>query len=194
MVELLTGILFLIFSNSTPYIYSSISDFGFQIFFSWIFLSILICISLIDIDNLWIPQGLINFGFLSGFFVLISIDIFNKQLFESNLIFNGAVSSLMAYFIFESIRILAKYIFKKDAIGKGDSKLVAMLSLWLGPMGTLLSVGIAYIFAAIFCLLAIPVKLVKFKQAIPFAPFLSLGGLLIWFVGNEFIIERILRI
>ena len=98
----------------------------------------------------------------------------------------------MSFFIFESLRYFAKYIFKKDAIGRGDSKLVAMLALWLGPIGTLLAVGISYIFAAIYCLIGLRFNLVKFKQVIPFAPFLSLGGLLIWLIGNDFVIKKIL--
>jgi len=103
-------------------------------------------------------------------------------------------SSALSFFIFESLRYLAKFIFKKDAIGKGDSKLVAMIALWLGPIGTLFAVAISYIFAAIYCLIGLPLNLVNFKQVIPFAPFLSLGGLLIWLVGNEFVIKKILLI
>ena len=91
------------------------------------------------------------------------------------------------------MRYLAKYIFKKEALGKGDSKLVAMIALWLGPLGTLIAVGISYICAAIFCLFGISTSLIKYRQVIPFAPFLSLGGLLTWFFGNEFIIKMIYR-
>ena len=89
---------------------------------------------------------------------------------------------------------MTKYIYKKDAIGKGDSKLVAMLALWLGPMGTLFAVCISYIFAAIYCLVGLAINRVRLRQVIPFAPFLSLGGLLIWLLGNEFIVEKVLRI
>ena len=76
----------------------------------------------------------------------------------------------------------------------GDSKLVAMLALWVGPVGTLFAVGISYIFAAIYCLVGFSINLVKLRQFIPFAPFLSLGGLLVWLLGNDFIFEKILRI
>ena len=100
----------------------------------------------------------------------------------------------MSFFIFESLRYFAKYIFKKDAIGKGDSKLVAMLALWLGPIGTLFAVGISYIVAAIYCLVGISLNLVRFRQVIPFGPFLSFGGLFIWLIGNDFVIYKILRI
>ena len=83
---------------------------------------------------------------------------------------------------------------KKDAIGKGDSKLVAMLTLWLGPIGTLFAVGFSYIFAAIYCFIGLSTNFLKFRQAIPFAPFISLGGLTVWFLGNDFIMLKILRI
>ena len=87
-----------------------------------------------------------------------------------------------------------RYIFKKDALGKGDSKLIAMLALWLGPMGTLLMVGLSYIFAAAYCFLGLSMNFLRLRQAIPFAPFLSLGGLVVWLLGNKFIMEKILHI
>ena len=194
LVELITAILFVIFINSSPSLYNSSSNLFFNIFFSWLFLSVLISIALIDIDSFWIPQSLINFGFYTGILGLIFIGLFNNKFVDFYLLFRGLSSSAMSFFIFESLRYLAKYIFKKDAIGKGDSKLVAMLALWLGPMGTLFSVAIAYVIAAIYCLVGLPLNLVRFRQVIPFAPFLSLGGLIMWLIGNEFIFEKILRI
>ena len=110
------------------------------------------------------------------------------------LLTKGLGEALISFFIFETLRYLAKNIYKKDAIGKGDSRLVAMLALWLGPLGTLFAVGISYVFAAIYCLVGLSLNLVRLKQVIPFAPFLSLGGLLIWLLGNDFIIYKILRI
>ncbi len=194
IVELSTAILFVVFINSTPSFFSSNSNLFLNIFLSWLFLSLLICITLIDIESFWIPQGLINFGFFTGLLGLIVVDLFNDKFIDFYLLVKGLSSSAMSFFIFESLRYLAKYIFKKDAIGKGDSKLVAMLSLWLGPMGTLLSIAIAYIFAAAYCLVGLSLNQVRFRQVIPFAPFLSLGGLIIWLLGNEFIFEKILRI
>ena len=69
-----------------------------------------------------------------------------------------------------------------------------MIALWLGPIGTLFAVAISYIFAAIYCLIGLQFNLVKFKEVIPFAPFLSLGGLIIWLIGNDFFIKKILLI
>ena len=194
IVEFLTGIIFIISINSTPSFYLSNSNFILNLFFNWVFLSLLICIALIDIDSFWIPQGLINFGFITGVLGLIFISLFDNGNINFYLLIKGLSTSLASFFIFESLRYFAKLFFKKDALGKGDSKLVAMLGLWLGPIGTLFAVSISYIFAAIYCLVGFSINLVRSGQVIPFAPFLSLGGLFIWFLGNEFIFEKILRI
>ena len=194
LIELTTAILFVVFINSSPSFYGSSSNLLFNIFFSWLFLSLLICITLIDIDSFWIPQGLINFGFFTGLLGLIFIGLLNEKSIDFYLLLRGLSSSAMWFFVFESLRLIAKYLYKKDAIGRGDSKLVAMLALWLGPIGTLFAVGISYIFAAIYCLVGLSLKLMRLRQAIPFAPFLSLGGLFIWLIGNDFFIYKILRI
>ena len=192
LVEIMTGILFVIFLNSSPTLYISSSNLFFNITFSWLFLSLLISITLIDIYCFWIPQGLINFGFLFGFLGLIFINISNSRFIDFNLLFRGIGASVISFFIFETFRKFAKHIYRKDAIGKGDSKLVAMIALWLGPIGIILCVFFSYIFAAVFCLLGIALNLLNIKQNIPFAPFLSLGALIVWLLGNDFFIDKLL--
>ena len=87
----------------------------------------------------------------------------------------------------------AKYFYKKDALGKGDSKLISMIALWLGGFGMVFSISITYIFAAFCLLIAINLKLIKRNQLIPFAPFLSLGGLTVWFFGNQTLIKNFIQ-
>ena len=194
LIELITGTLFIFFAVSSPSFYSLTQHSFFNIIFSWLFLSLLICIALIDMDSFWIPQGLINFGFVFGILGLIYIDFLNEQSYDFYLTVKALISSGISFLIFESLRYFSRYFFKKDALGKGDSKLIAMLAIWLGPVGTLLMVGISYVFAAIYCFLGLSMKFLRFRQAIPFAPFLSLGGLVVWFFGNSFILEKFLRI
>ena len=194
LIELLTGFLFIIFLNSSPSLYASSSNLFVNALFSWFFLSTLICISFIDIDCLWIPQGLINFGFITGFLGLMLLSIFGNEFIDFIFLLKGLGTSLLSYFIFEIFRRIARFIFNKDAVGEGDSKLVAMLALWLGPIGTLFAVGFSYVFAAIYCFLGLSMNFLRYRQAIPFAPFISLGGLTVWLLGNEFIKSKILHI
>ena len=189
-IEFTTGILFVIFKSASPYIYNSINFNLLEILFGWFFISLLLVISLIDIKYFWIPQVLINIGFTIGFINLLFIQTVNN-FGEIELLLNCIFSSLISFLLFELLRVSAKSFFKKDALGKGDSKLVSMIALWLGSTGTLISLGITYIFAAFCLLIALKIKIIKRNQIIPFAPFLSIGGLVVWFFGNEFLLNNL---
>jgi len=197
LIELLTGILFIFFSNSSPYLYNSIYiNFPFVNFFetifSWFFLCLLIVISFIDLKHFWIPQMLIILGFLFGVLNLFYIQILSN-FNDSILLIECFSASIFSYILFEIVRISAKYFYKKDALGKGDSKLISMIALWLGGFGMVFSISITYIFAAFCLLIAMNLKLIKRNQLIPFAPFLSLGGLIVWFFGNQTLIQNFIQ-
>jgi len=190
IIESLTAVLFFIFSNSSPYFYNFNQNMIFESIFSWLFLSILLAISFIDLEHFWIPQGLINFGYLCGLINLILIGIINKNFFIIYLL-RGLAGAFLIYVFFELFRFLAKRFYKRDALGKGDSKLVSMMALWLGLQGIFLAIGIAYVVAAIFILILLQFKKINKGQIIPFAPFLSIGGLTVWYFGNEFLLRVI---
>jgi len=194
IIELFTGILFIIFSSAEPYFYDFNLNNPFEKIFSWIILSILIAISFIDFENYWIPQSLINFGFLVGIVNLLLIELYKIDSYEENVFFKGIIGALFSYLFFELLRICSKFVFKKDALGKGDSKLVALLGLWLGPLGVILGIGISYVIASIYLLIEFQLKKIKKGQLIPFAPFLSLGGLVVWYFGNETLLRFFYRI
>ena len=122
---------------------------------------------------------------------MICIAIINENISIHNNILKGLTSSLAFYFVFESLRISAKKIYKRDALGKGDSKLVSMMTIWLGPIGIIFCIGISYIVAAILIVIFFLIKKIKKGQIIPFAPFLSIGGLIVWYFGNESLIRLI---
>ena len=59
-------------------------------------------------------------------------------------------------------------IYKKPAMGKGDSKLAALIGSWLGFNGLFLSIWLAFFFAGIFALLGLISKKINKDQKIPF--------------------------
>ncbi len=190
-VELTSGLLFVLFREASPSIYFYLNSIPIEILFNWFFVSLLFIVSLIDIKYYWIPQIFINLGFLFAFFNLIFVQIvtnFDKL----NIFINYSIASVVSYLLFESLRVVSKYYFKKDALGKGDSKLVSMMALWLGPLGTSLSLFITYVFSALCLLSLIQFKVIKRNQIIPFAPFLCFGGLIVWFFGNQPLINSYL--
>ena len=120
-------------------------------------------------------------------------ELYKIDFYEGGIFLKGVLGALCAYLIFELLRGCSRFVFKKDALGKGDSKLVAMLGIWLGPVGILLGIGISYVIASIYLLIGFQMKKIKRGQLIPFAPFLSSGGLIVWYFGNETLLKVIYR-
>ena len=193
VIEILTAVLFVVLSKSSPQLYSFNQGLFIEEIFSWLFLSLLLVISFIDIEHYWIPQELINFGFLSGLINMTLIGIINNKTLV-NFLLKGLIASLVSFILLEILRLSAKKIYKRDAIGQGDSKLISMMTLWLGPLGISLGIGLSYVIAAFFILILFLVKGVKKGQIIPFAPFLSIGGLIVWYFGNETLLRIIYNI
>lgn len=73
-----------------------------------------------------------------------------------------------------SVGVLGSIAFKKDAMGLGDVKLMALLGAVLGWKGVLLAVFVACLLGSV---IGIAVKLITRSSYIPFGPFLAAGAL-----------------
>jgi leader peptidase (prepilin peptidase) / N-methyltransferase len=75
-------------------------------------------------------------------------------------------------------------IFKQDAMGGGDIKMMAMVGAFVGWQGMLLTV---FLGAFLGSLVFVPLALAGRKQLVPFGIFLSLGALVTYLVGQQVI-------
>lgn len=80
--------------------------------------------------------------------------------------------------------VLGKMVFKKEAMGFGDVKLMCMVG---GIVGWKLSVAIFFVAPFFGILMAIPVLLIKKSHLIPYGPFLSLATLVCILMQDYFI-------
>ncbi len=165
MVELLTGILFL-------FLYL---NYGLNIKFfvySALFSSLIVA-TFIDLKYQIIPDVISISGILAGF-VLSVIFPSLRYILSSKL---AAFDSLLGIFIGGGLIWLTgafgKLLFKKEAMGFGDVKLMAMLGAFLGWKKIILAFFLAPFFGLIFGI----ISLIKTKSHyIPYGPFLSLAA------------------
>jgi leader peptidase (prepilin peptidase)/N-methyltransferase len=80
-----------------------------------------------------------------------------------------------------AMAIFGKLLFRKEAMGGGDVKLMAFIGSLLGWKLALLTFFIAPFFGA---LVGIPLKLMKGNETIPYGPYLSLGAVIAIFYGH----------
>ncbi|MCX8043934.1 MAG: A24 family peptidase [Desulfobacterota bacterium] len=76
---------------------------------------------------------------------------------------------------------------KREGMGFGDVKLLAMIGAFLGWKGALMSLMIGAIAGSVVGALAMALKGKTLKYAIPFGPFLSLGALCTLLYGEQLI-------
>ena len=78
------------------------------------------------------------------------------------------------------VAVLGEWMFKQEAMGGGDIKMMAMVGAFLGWQGTLLTV---FLGALIGSLIFVPLSLAGHKKLVPFGVFLAIGAAATWLVG-----------
>jgi leader peptidase (prepilin peptidase)/N-methyltransferase len=143
------------------------------------FVSALIVITVIDLYHQIIPDVISLPGIGVG---LIASFILPKITFLNSLI--GVLLGGGSLFI---VGTLYQWIFKREGMGGGDVKLLAMIGAFLGWKAVILTILLSSLIGSLTGILIMVLKGKDFKYAIPFGPFLSLGAVISLFYGEEII-------
>ncbi|OGW40619.1 MAG: hypothetical protein A2Y97_05195 [Nitrospirae bacterium RBG_13_39_12] len=159
--------------------------FGWHTLIYLFFCSALIVITFIDIDFQIIPDRItlsgIPIGIISGSFFLMDPFLRNSPLgIKSSLL--GALIGFGFYYLVAEVGFR---IFKKEAMGGGDIKLMAMIGGFLGWKGVILTTFIGSLSGAVISILLMSFKGRAWGSIIPFGPYLALGAFITLFYGQE---------
>lgn len=142
--------------------------------FGWL----LLALSAIDFRTFRLPDGLNAALLLCG---LLTAQLFYpermlEQLAGAALGFGGLLLVELAY----------RAIRRRDGLGRGDSKLLGAIGVWVGPVGIAPCIFVAASAAIIFVLILgwVRRRPVAGDTAIPFGPFLAAGGWAVWVNGS----------
>ena len=169
LVEGATGVLFLLV----------FLRFGWQAAtpLYWLFVSALIVVTFIDFDHQIIPDVISLPGIPLGFFCSFFIPWVGWLDSLLGILAGGGSLYLVAY-IYEALT-------KKEGMGGGDIKLLAMIGAFLGWKAIL---PVILLSSLLGTLVGIPLMLMQKadgKLALPFGPFLAVGALTTLFYGPE---------
>ncbi|HOL66101.1 MAG TPA: A24 family peptidase, partial [bacterium] len=136
----------------------------------------LVIVSFIDLDTFFIPDVIVLPGILLGLVgaVLIpgyfsEMDRLSRALYSLTGLFSGGGLLWL-------IAIFGRLAYKKDAMGGGDVKLLAMIGAYLGWKSVLITLFFAALLGSIISLVLIALKVKKMDDYIPFGPYLALGA------------------
>lgn len=150
-----------------------------------LFVSSLIVIFFIDLDYQIIPNGITLPGILLA--VVLGSTIMPDPFSRSELL--GFKTSLAGFLAgggsFYLIAVIGKAILKKDAMGGGDIKMMAMVGGLLGWKGVLLTTFIGSLCGSLMGISLIMLKGREWGARIPFGPYLVTGALISLFRGQD---------
>ncbi len=147
--------------------------------FYFAFLASLIVITVIDLYHQIIPDVISLPGIAVG---LLGAAVFTHRPFLEALL--GMLLGGGSLFFVASVY---QWLFKREGMGGGDVKLLAMIGAFLGWKAVILTVLLSSLIGSVVGILIMIVKGKDFKYAIPFGPFLSLAAAIALFYGEAMI-------
>lgn len=172
LIELTTGLIFLLL-----YIEFGIS--GTFLTYS-ILCSILIIATVIDIEHQIIPNGLVLTGTVAGIaLTLAGLSVHWKDALIG-ILAGGGTFLLVAF--------LSQLILKKEGMGGGDIKLMAMIGLMIGWKLTVLTILVSVYAGGLVGGLLLLCGIKKRGDAIPYGPFIAAGTIVSVIFGDELIL------
>ena len=163
--------------------------------FSWL----LVALSVLDAEYLWLPNLLtlpaIVVGFVFSAFSFVAaaaLDSVTQSRPYSFQYPHGeqwqvAMSRLIAILVAAGLIVLIRWIYKlirhREGLGLGDAKLMAMLAAWLGLPGALLSFAIGVVLGSLVAIVLLvrrtksPTNETWASTKLPLGTFLCIGGI-----------------
>jgi len=167
LVELLTALL----SLALLWLYGP----GLQYLAAFLFAAALVVITFIDLDHQIIPDVISLPGI--PVFLLTAVLIMGIGFWDALL--GIVIGGGFLYLIAVGYELLAK----REGMGGGDIKLLAMIGAFLGWQSLFFVVFASSILGALVGVVLIAMKGKDMKYAVPFGPFLSIAAVLYLFVG-----------
>ncbi|PKN70208.1 MAG: prepilin peptidase [Deltaproteobacteria bacterium HGW-Deltaproteobacteria-12] len=156
---------------------------NFLIYF--IFTAVLIVITFIDLDHQIIPDVLT----LPGIPVFFLLAVFVVQIPWME----AAIGLLIGGGVLLAIALAYEFITKREGMGGGDIKLLAMIGGFLGWKSLIFILLFSSLLGAVVGITAMVIKKQDMKYAVPFGPFLSAAAVAYLFWGDAFMEFLLIR-
>ncbi|MGI4855038.1 MAG: prepilin peptidase [Janthinobacterium lividum] len=104
-----------------------------------------------------------------------------------HLVYGRLLAIIVCFLLLFTIRAIYKAVRKRDGMGLGDAKLLAMIAAFLGFAPAMLSFFLGTLFASVYGVVQLARRRASGVTRLPFGSFLAAGGLLTALVGESFL-------
>lgn len=191
-------------SFSSGFVLLFLTTIAGRMIFAWS----LVALAALDAEHLWLPNWITFPGIALGLLVTGTRFTIEDRIAEgphisklgtlTDGLLGAVIPTLIAALLVLLIRWTYYLIRRREGIGLGDAKLMAMLGAWLGLSGAMLSFAIGVFLGAIFALVLLAVPVARrgsqtwSAAKLPLGTFLCIGGIITSLWGRP-IIDAYLR-
>lgn len=143
------------------------------------FFSALLVVTFIDWDHQIIPNRITLPGIVIG---LISAATVLAGGFA-----DAVLGAVLGGGLLYAVAVISEWFLKKEGMGLGDVKLLAMIGAFLGWRAVLVTIFIGALTGSLIGLALMALRVRRREDPIPFGPFLALGAVAALFAGPELI-------
>lgn len=203
-VEFLGGVLFALayFQWGMPFFLRSYPAFGLvpvaeagTLLVSWLVIAGLILGSFIDLDHYYLPDRVTIGGMILGVPASFAFPELQGVASRTDALALSLGGMAGAFLFLWGIGALASKVFRKDAMGFGDVKLLGAVGAFFGPVAALFTLVVSAMagsVAGIAMMARGRAKLGGFT-AVPYGPFIAMG-VLIWMYWGPAVVNWYLRL
>ena len=141
-----------------------------------------IIIFFIDLKHFIIPNELTFPLMIIGFFKSFDPNL-NQTIFPNYI--NSLIGGVFGYLIIWLIIFFYKKVRKKEGMGLGDAKLLAVIGFWFGWFSIPFTIFMSSIVALIFVVPSLMNKSRKMSSQIPFGPYIIIAAILYVSFSNQ---------
>ena len=150
-----------------------------------IFTYALIVATGVDLDHFIIPDSVSLGGCVFGLLACVLVPTLQDTHNRIEALMGSALGLIIGGGGLLLISIIGTWVFRKDAMGLGDVKLIAAIGTVCGWKGVIFTIGAASLLGSVIGLFVIFGKSRKTGVPIPFGPFLAAGCLLYILKGHD---------
>jgi leader peptidase (prepilin peptidase)/N-methyltransferase len=138
----------------------------------------------VDFDHMIIPDRVTLGGIVAGLILSPLIPSLHGEATWFPALRESVFGAALGWGLLWAVAVIGKLIFRKEAMGFGDVKLLGAIGAFLGWRAVLFTVTVSSFFGAVVGLLLVAISRRGMQSRIPYGPYLALAALLWVFWGH----------
>lgn len=138
----------------------------------------------VDLDDYWIPDRVTWGGIAVGFLLSALVPALHGAETSRTGLIPSVVGAVTGFGILWAVGVIGKLMFRKEAMGFGDVKLLGAIGAFLGASAVVFVLFLSALLGSVVGLTLIAMGQRELGGRIPFGPYLSAAAL-IWVLGGD---------